>query len=185
MKSSGTPAVAIGRVDVAVAESGISLKLQLMPLIAQNEEKELEFIQILDQMFHDIVNMWLPAYESIQPNGVVVTCIFDDPMPVNRDAMVQETLLLYTSDLILLAMAVDKLAELGWKYPQTDAEGQPIDTAAIVEMLLAQAASKAAAMDPFAAQGGEEPTEEFPPEGGGLGAPEESPNGQQVSLGVT
>jgi hypothetical protein len=115
-ESSGTPAVAIGRVDVAVAESGISLKLQLMPLIAQNEEKELEFIQVLDQMFHDIVNMWLPAYESIQPNGVMVTCIFDDPMPVNRDAMVQETLLLYTSDLILLTMAIDSLSELGWKY---------------------------------------------------------------------
>lgn len=184
-ESSGTPAVAIGRVDVAVAESGISLKLQLMPLIAQNEEKELEFIQVLDQMFHDIVNMWLPAYESIQPNGVMVTCIFDDPMPVNRDAMVQETLLLYTSDLILLTMAIDSLSELGWKYPQQDAEGNPIDTQQIAEMLLAQAASKAAAMDPFAAAGGETPQEEFPPEGDGLGAPESNGQPQTVDLGVT
>jgi hypothetical protein len=180
-ESSGTPAIAIGRVDVAVAESGISLKLQLMPLIAQNEEKELEFIQVLDQMFHDIVNMWLPAYEEIQANGVVVSCIFDDPMPVNRDAMVQETLLLYTSDLILLTMAIDKLTELGWKYPAVDQDGNPVDSQGIADMLLAQASSKATAMDPFAAQGGELPPEEQVPPG----APETNGQPQTVDLGVT
>jgi hypothetical protein len=181
-ESSGTPAIAIGRVDVAVAESGISLKLQLMPLLAQNEEKELEFIQVLDQMFYDIVNMWLPAYEEIQPNGVVVSCIFDDPMPVNRDARVQETLLLYTSDLILLTMAIDSLTELGWKYPQTDAEGNALDTEAIAAMLLAQASSKATAADPFSAQGLEQDTsgQEQP-----LGAPENNGQPQTVDLGVT
>ena len=184
-ESSGTPAIAIGRVDVAVAESGISLKLQLMPLIAQNEEKELEFIQVLDQMFHDIVNMWLPAYEAIQPNGVVVTCIFDDPMPVNRDAMVQETLLLYTSDLILLTMAIDSLSNLGWKYPQSDSEGNPLDNEAIAAMLLAQASSKATAADPFSAQGMEDGT---PPQEQPLGGPETNgqPVDQQtVDLGIT
>jgi hypothetical protein len=181
-ESSGTPAIAIGRVDVAVAESGISLKLQLMPLLAQNAEKELEFIQILDQMFHDIVNMWLPAYENIQPNGVIVSCIFDDPMPVNRDARVQETLLLYTSDLILLTMAIDSLTELGWKYPQQDADGNPLDTEAIAAMLLAQASSKATAADPFSAQGLEEDTsaQEQP-----LGAPENNGQPTTVDLGVT
>lgn len=190
-ESSGTPAVAIGRVDVATAESGISLKLQLMPLIAQNEEKELEFIQVLDQMFHDLTNMWLPAYEGIQPNDVVVSCIFDDPMPVNRDAMVQETLLLYTSDLILLTMAIDSLSELGWKYPQSDAQGNPLNTEQIAAMLLAQGAAKAAAMDPFASAGGEggfaedsdQPPGGFPAEG----SPESNgqANGQTISLGVT
>lgn len=194
-ESSGTPAVAIGRVDVAVAESGISLKLQLMPLLAQNEEKELEFIQVLDQMFHDIVNMWLPAYEEIAPNGVVVSCIFDDPMPVNRDARVQETLLLYTSDLILLTMAIDSLTELGWKYPQQDAEGNPLNTEQIAAMLLAQAAAKAAALDPFAAQGLETGGGEFSSETpgqtpdfgatGGVPTTTASTNGQTVDLGVT
>ena len=61
-EASGTPQIAIGRVDVAVAESGISLQLQLMPLLAQNAEKELELVNILDQMFFDITTMWLPGY---------------------------------------------------------------------------------------------------------------------------
>jgi hypothetical protein len=95
--------------------------------------------------------------------------------------MVQETLLLYTSDLILLTMAIDKLTELGWKYPAVDQDGNPVDSQGIADMLLAQASSKATAMDPFAAQGGELPPEEQVPPG----APETNGQPQTVDLGVT
>ena len=63
-ESAGIPEVAIGRVDVSAAESGISLKLQLLPLLAQNAEKELELINVMDQFHHDITTMWLPGYET-------------------------------------------------------------------------------------------------------------------------
>ena len=183
-ESSGTPAVAIGRVDVAVAESGISLQLQLMPLLAANEEKELEFIQVIDQMFYDITNMWLPAYEEIQPNGVVVTCIFDDPMPKNRDAEIQETVLLDASGLILKSMVVAKLRSLGWEYPTVDPfTNEPLDDVDIADMLMEQQAAAAKAMDPFAAQGGEEPLpgeEETQPPG-----PETNGQPQTIPLGVS
>lgn len=159
-ESSGTPEIAIGRVDVAVAESGISLQLQLMPLLAQNAEKELEFITVIDQMFHDIATMWLPAYEdetfgaSDAMAEISVVAIFDDPMPRNRDAVVQETLLLRTSNLILTSMAVAKLRELGWEYPQADDSGNALTDEDIAAMLTDQASSDAASADPFAASGG-------------------------------
>ena len=157
-EASGTPEIAIGRVDVSVAESGISLQLQLMPLLAQNSEKEQEMIVVLDQMFYDITTMWLPAYEpEIFPDAetmsqMSVVCIFDDPMPKNRDAQVQETLLLVTSNLILTTMAIAKLRSLGWEYPTIDpATGEPLTDDMIAAMLTQQSADAAAAMDPFSA----------------------------------
>lgn len=171
-EASGTPQIAIGRVDVSVAESGISLQLQLMPLLAQNQEKEEELLVILDQMFYDITTMWLPAYEPEKfGNAEVmqemsVVCIFDDPMPKNRDAQVQETLLLVTSNLILTSMAIAKLRSLGWEYPQFDPmTGEPLNDDMIAAMLNNQAAANAAALDPFSASlaaGGEAPVEEEP-----------------------
>ena len=89
-ESSGTPEIAIGRVDVAVAESGISLQLQMMPLLASNAELELEIITVLDQMHFDITTQWLPAYEpemfgdAETMSEITVVYLFDDPMPKNR-----------------------------------------------------------------------------------------------------
>lgn len=161
-EASGTPEIAIGRVDVAVAESGISLQLQLMPLLAQNAEKEQELIVVLDQMFYDITTMWLPAYEpELFPDPAImaemsVVCVFDDPMPKNRDAQVTETVTLQQANLILTSMAVAKLRSLGWEYPTVDpVTGQALTDDMIAQMLNDQAAAAAAAMDPFAAQGGE------------------------------
>jgi hypothetical protein len=155
----GVPQVAIGKVDVNAVQSGIALKMELMPLMAANAEKELELINVLDQMFHDIVTQWLPAYEDETfGNAAVmsqcsVVCVFDDPMPVDRDAKIQETLLLQTSNLILTEMAVAQLRELGWKYPTTDpSTGKPLSDKDIADMLNEQASAAAQAVDPFAAQ---------------------------------
>lgn len=184
-ESSGTPEIAIGRVDVGVAESGISLQLQLMPLLAQNAEKEEELIVVLDQLFHDITTMWLPAYEpemfpsweAMQEMSVV--SIFDDPMPKNRDAQVQETLLLVTSNLILTEMAVAKLRSLGWQYPQVDPyTGEPLDDTDIADMLTEQAKQNAAAQDPYSQSlldGGGDPYAED----------QQQPDSQTVDLGMS
>lgn len=120
VQGSGTPEIAIGIADVAVAESGIALMLQMGPILAKNAEKELEFLLTHDQMFYDIVNMWLPAYEEIDPGGNEVLTIVDNPMPVNRDAKVQELMLLYTSGVITLSMVVSALMELGYQFPSSD-----------------------------------------------------------------
>ena len=149
MEAAGTPATAIGRVDVATVASGIALKMELMPLLAANAEKELEFLTVLDQMLHDLGTMWLPAYEpELFGNfeamaDISIVSIFDDPMPVDRDAKIQETLLLRTSNLILTTMAIAKLRELGWEYPQQDENGNPLSDDDLAEQLSAQAKSDA------------------------------------------
>lgn len=201
-ESSGTPEIAIGRVDVAVAESGISLQLQMMPLIAGNAELELEMVNVLDQFFHDITTLWLPAYEQETFGGaqqneeasdtaiatmseISVVCLFDDPMPKNRDAEVQEVVLLDSSNLILKSMAVAKLRELGWKYPTVDPfTDEPLDDDDIADMLLEQAKESAAAMDPFSAGlgGGDTgATDEF---GNPIEQPE-TPDNRTIDLGVS
>jgi hypothetical protein len=158
-ESCGVPQIAIGRVDVAVAESGISLQLQLMPLIAQNADKELELINVMDQMFHDITTMWLPGYEPEQfGNAEVmqdlnVVVLYDDPMPVDHTAKTNEIQLLDSSNLILKSMAVAELRKLGYKYPTTDADGNPLTDDDIAAMLLDQASAFAAASDPFSGAG--------------------------------
>ena len=142
----GIPEVAIGRVDVTIAESGIALNLQFMPLLAANAEKEEEIIVTLDQMLHDVTTMWLPAYEpELFSNAELLqeiscVCVFDDPMPKNRDAEVQETLLLRTSNLILTTMAIAKLRKLGWEFPSVGPDGvTPLTDDDIAAMLLKQA----------------------------------------------
>lgn len=158
-ESAGVPEVAIGRVEVQAAESGISLKLQLLPLIAANAEKEENICNVLDQFFYDLVHMWLPAFESelftVENTAEIsVVTLFDDPMPRNRDTEIQETLLLYTSDLILLTMAIAKLRELGWEYPTNSVSGEAYDDEAIAQLLMSQAQTKAVNTDPFALTGG-------------------------------
>lgn len=116
-EAAGVPAVAIGKVDVQVAESGISLQLQLDPLIAANADRELNIIVTMNQFHHDLVQMWIPAYEKFQTGTCVVSTVFDDPMPENKAETIQNLVLLRTSNLILTSMVVDKLSSMGWEYP--------------------------------------------------------------------
>lgn len=120
----GIPDIAAGRVDVAIAESGISLKLQLAPILAQNKEKEDDMLGVYDQMIFDICTMWLPQFEQFtDAEDVDISFKVDDPMPVNREAEIKEILELVVPPspgvpaLITLEMAVERLKKLGWEYP--------------------------------------------------------------------
>lgn len=163
-EAGGTPKTAIGRVDVSTAMSGIALKLELMPIIAANHEKEFQIVNAMDAMFGQIASMWLPAYEpemfgfSEEMIAVMqqasVTVIFDDPMPKDRDALVTETITLENNNLILKSMAVKKLRELGWEYPETDDAGNPLTDYDIAGMLYNQMSLTMQAMDPYGGMGG-------------------------------
>lgn len=152
-EGSGTPQVAIGRVDVQSVESGISLELQFKPLIAQNAEKEEEMVVVDDQMLHDLVTMWLPSYEIEYGTGAFtfeemsacsVVVVFADPMPINKEKEVQNTILLQTSHLILRKMAVAKLRALGWEFPEFQEDGvTPLSDQDIADMLVSEAETDA------------------------------------------
>lgn len=120
----GIPDIAAGKVDVSIAESGISLKLQMAPILAQNKEREDDMLGVYDQMIYDILNFWLPAFEQFS-DGVEceVAFVVEDPLPKNREAEIAELIQLVTPvypgmpPLITVQMAVDRLTELGYEYP--------------------------------------------------------------------
>jgi hypothetical protein len=146
-EANGIPQVARGRADVQVAESGIALLIQMAPLLSQNGEKEQVMLGVLDQMFYDLTNMWFPAYEQLTVSadvGVEVTNVVGDPMPQNRESTIAEILTLVTSvpPLITIEMAQQKLATLGYEFPDNAAQ-QVLDDAASIT-------GARAASDPFA-----------------------------------
>lgn len=144
-EASGVPDIAVGRVDVQVAESGIALAFQMGPLLAGNEEKESEILAVTDHMLFDIATMWIPVYEGIQ-NAARPVSIVDDPLPVNRKAVMDEILAMLSSDppLISTEYARTLLSEkLGYDFPDEMADSVVEEAAAIAE---------ARNVDPFAAR---------------------------------
>ena len=131
-EANGIPDIAAGKVDVTVAESGISLQLQLAPMLAAAEEKEQEILGTIDHFLYDLKTQWFPAYEGTTfSEEVSITSHVEDAMPVNREARVQEVMLLFTSNLITIAQAQAQLAELGYKFDSGSEKQVLIDAAAL------------------------------------------------------
>ena len=131
-ETTATPDVAVGRVDVQVAESGVALGIQMAPIIAKNAEKEDELRSKMNQMLYDLVNGWFPAYEGLAASGIVVTMHFGDPLPVNREAVVSEVTELVKAKVIPVRLAAQILK---------DKLGYDIEPAELVKELQAEAAA--------------------------------------------
>jgi len=135
LEASGVPDIAVGKVDVQVAESGVALAIKMAPVIAANKEREDGMAAVLTQFLFDILNGWAPAYEAQQPiDGVfTVNVTFGDPMPVDRAAVIQEVIDLLTAQIIDAQFAQEYLKDkLGFNFP-TDLLGrmQSAQTAAL------------------------------------------------------
>jgi hypothetical protein len=89
-RASSTPEVAVGSVDVSVAQSGIALSLQLGPMLAKAAEKNDLLIDTHNQLFYDIIQMWMPAYEATTFPDVEVDCLVGDAVPIDREARLTE-----------------------------------------------------------------------------------------------
>lgn len=119
-QAQGVPDIAAGRVDVAVAESGISLRLQMAPILQKNKEKENEMLGVMDQMLHDLQTMWFPAYEGQAWEDVEISAQVGNPLPENREAKIQEIVLLQASGLITIAHAQAELTKYGYNFEVGD-----------------------------------------------------------------
>ena len=143
--ASGVPDIAIGKVDVQVAESGIALAFQMGPLLAGNEEKEVEILAVMDHMLYDLATAWLPFFEGLSSPARAVS-IVDDPLPLNRKATLDEiiAMLSTTPPLISTEYARTLLSEkLGYDFPDEMSNTVVLEAAAIAE---------ARNPDPFAAR---------------------------------
>lgn len=139
-EASATPDIAIGKVDKAVAESGISLALQMSPMLAKADERDESIAGTMDQFLHDLTVMWMPAYESLAFNAVMVSS-FGDRLPVNKTQEVKDILEMVTAQVISGATARIMLARIGYVFPADESE-----------TIVSEAAARAQAMDPFAAR---------------------------------
>lgn len=116
------PDVAIGMVDVASVESGIALQLKFGPLLAHTKEKEPTLAKVIDEFLEDLL-VWLTLYEALEPENVVATCVFGDPMPVNKTQQLADYLSIWTDapSTLPVSWLYDRLNELyGWDLSDTD-----------------------------------------------------------------
>lgn len=119
MEGSGTPDIAVGNVDVSVAESGVALLLKLAPILSRGEQKDRILIDTHNQMFFDILNGWLPAYEQQSfPDGTTVTAHTGDKLPFNRQQRFNELLEMLKNKVIDTQYFRDEMAKLGYEFPQ-------------------------------------------------------------------
>jgi hypothetical protein len=149
MRGASVPDIAAGKVDVAIAESGISLRLQLAPILAANAEREQNMIGVYDQMFFDLTRMWLPAYESITTDATV-TAIVDDPLPKNRAEQIKEITDLVTAKILSVEEGRQELIKLGYEI-DASTEGLIAEQAAVAEATDTFAKRAAEELDPNAA----------------------------------
>lgn len=118
-EGTATPDVAVGKVNVQIAQSGVALSIQFAPIVAKNEEKEQAARDKLDQMVYDLLNGWLAAYEGYSPiDGLSLTATFADPLPIDRAATLGEILGMVTQRIISTAFAAQLIKQkLGYNIP--------------------------------------------------------------------
>lgn len=142
-EASGVPNIAVGTVDTQVAESGIALAFHMAPILSSNKEKEDEILGTMDHLFFDLVTMWLPEYEGLDTPARAISSV-EDPLPVNRKAVLEEILSMLREGVISIAYAQAQIAErLGYDIPD-----QMLDEIAAE----AKALAAARAVDPYAAR---------------------------------
>lgn len=117
-EASAVPDIAVGRVGAQVVQSGVALAIEFMPIIAKNVEKQAELTSKLNHLLYDLVNGWMPAYEGWPAPQLVGTVTFDDPMPVDRAAVLKEILDMVTAKVVSIQWAQGAIAErLGYQFP--------------------------------------------------------------------
>lgn len=127
-QASSTPEIAVGSVDVSVAQSGIALRLQLGPMLSKAQDKNQLVIDSHTQMFYDVVHQWMPAYEETTfADDVQVNCVVGSAVPVNREERFTELNDMLDRGIITTQYYRDEAKKLGYEFPegmgeQADAE---------------------------------------------------------------
>jgi hypothetical protein len=166
--ASGASDVAIGNVDVTVAESGIALALRMGPILARAEDKLDIVSDVMTQLLYDL-RRWFLVYESVNMEATRFTPTFKDPLPTNKKGEI---------DLVTgLVEAKIMSTQTARVYIESKKLGITFD-ANEAGLIADETSTAAAAADPFgaaaAANGASEPAvPDASADGGVPGAPAE------------
>lgn len=123
LRAASAPDIAVGKVDVQVAQSGIALALELSPILAKAREKNELALGVLEQMFYDIFTMWYPAYEQTTFEGILITCDPGEAIPVDRETRRDELNDMFDRKVISTQYYRSEMEKMGYIFP-TDIEEQ-------------------------------------------------------------
>lgn len=104
--------IALGDVEVSVAESGIALSLRMGPILDASADRDLEIGDILTQFFFDL-KQWFLIYERINLPTTEILPIFPDKLPVDIDKRLEQIQTLWTNGLVSKEWVWDELIKLG------------------------------------------------------------------------
>jgi hypothetical protein len=126
-EADGLSDVALGRVDVQTAASGIALAIKFMPTLAKLDQRDKAGIDRTNQFFYDWKN-WHQAYEGPQLNGDIEVTI-GDKLPTDRTGRINELNNMLDRGVISKAYYRDEMQKLGYEFPkdiedQIDAEDE-------------------------------------------------------------
>ena len=152
--ATGMTDVALGQVDVQVAQSGIALAIKFMPTLARIAPRDTAHLELLTQMFYDLRG-WFEAYQDgILPE--VDIAIAESKLPVNRTEKVNELNNMLDRKIISREYYREEMRKLGYIIP-ADMEKQIADEKRADAELAAETAPPGLQENAEAAAAGEKP----------------------------
>lgn len=149
--ATGLTDIALGQIDVQVAQSGIALAIKFMPTLARIEHRDTAYTEVLEQMWHDM-HFWFDAYDPAYQLPEIELHIAKSKLPPNRTETLNELNNMYDRKIISRRYYRERAAELGYIIP-ADEDNQILKEAEMQAKVAAAgappglAANAAAAVD--------------------------------------
>lgn len=115
-EAGGLSDVALGRVDVQTAQSGIALAIKFIPTLAKIEERDQAGIARLTQLFHDWKN-WHLAYEEEDLGDDEILVEIGDKLPEDRTSTINELNNMLDRQIISRKYYRQQMQKLGYEFP--------------------------------------------------------------------
>lgn len=174
-EGSGLSDVALGRVDVQTAQSGIALAIKFMPTLAKIDERDQSGIGRLKQLFYDWKN-WHEVFEFQTLAGDIEVEI-GDKLPQDRTERLNELNNMLDRKIISKRFYRRQVAKLGFEFPpDEELEKEIADELQAEAELQALTAPPGLAPNAAAAAVGDKP----PPSDGGVAEGSQTPRGQDA-----
>lgn len=126
-EAGGLSDVALGRVDVQTASSGIALAIKFMPTLAKLDQRDTMGTDRLTQLFFDW-QKWYKGYEGTELDGEIEVTI-GDKLPTDRTGRINELNNMLDRGVISKKYYRAEMQKLGYEFPddiedQIDAEDE-------------------------------------------------------------